>query len=107
MRDTFRRAASVARLSKRRAWIDPNFNDNSWSSGVAKLGLGGDGEVTYPYHPQCGARVVVFRRRTRGGQAQYDAVDVLGGSPGIPPYLCGQKSADNPVHRSVRTLAAK
>jgi hypothetical protein len=28
------------------AWRSPNYNDQAWSNGVAKLGYGGDGEVT-------------------------------------------------------------
>ena len=44
-------------------------------------------EVTYPYHPQCGTRVVVYRRCKRGGQAMYDALDVHGGSTGIPAWM--------------------
>ena len=28
------------------AWRDPAFDDSSWSSGPAKLGYGGNGEVT-------------------------------------------------------------
>ena len=44
-------------------------------------------EITYPYHPQCGAGVVVHRRRKRGGQEMYDTIDVHGGSAGVPVWM--------------------
>ncbi len=46
-------------------WISLNFNDASWSSGPARLGYGGDGEVTtVSYGPSTTAKYITtyFRR---------------------------------------------
>jgi hypothetical protein len=44
-------------------------------------------EITYPYHPQGGAGVVVHRRRKQGGQEMYDTIDVHGGGAGVPVWM--------------------
>src|SRR5436190_1203650 len=46
-------------------WIGVDFNDNSWASGPARLGYGGDGEVTtVSYGPNSNAKYLTtyFRR---------------------------------------------
>src|SRR5437773_7821107 len=46
-------------------WIGLDFNDSSWSSGPARLGYGGDGEVTtVSYGPNSSAKYITtyFRR---------------------------------------------
>jgi len=46
-------------------WIGLDFNDSSWSSGAARLGYGGDGEVTtVSYGPNSSAKYITtyFRR---------------------------------------------
>ncbi len=46
-------------------WIGLDFNDASWSSGAARLGYGGDGEVTtVAYGPNASAKYITtyFRR---------------------------------------------
>jgi hypothetical protein len=47
-------------------WIGLNFNDASWSSGPARLGYGGDGEVTtVAYGPNSSAKhITTYFRRT-------------------------------------------
>src|SRR5438105_1255019 len=47
------------------SWIGPDFNDNAWASGPARLGYGGDSEVTtVSYGPNSGAKYITtyFRR---------------------------------------------
>jgi hypothetical protein len=40
-------------------WRDPGFNDSSWSRGPARLGYGGDGEVTtVSYGPNASAKYI-------------------------------------------------
>ena len=46
-------------------WVSPGFNDSLWSSGAARLGYGGDGEVTsVSYGPNSSAKYITtyFRR---------------------------------------------
>lgn len=58
--------------------IDSNPNHNAHVETI---------EITYPYHPQCGTEVVVYRRRKRGGQEVYDTIDVHGCSVGVPVWM--------------------
>jgi hypothetical protein len=44
------------------AWATPGFDDHAWSNGVARLGYGGDGEVTQVTSNQL--RVTTYFRRT-------------------------------------------
>ena len=43
--------------------------------------------MNYPYHPGCGNKVIVYRKRKRGGQEMYDSLDMHGGSTGIPTWM--------------------
>lgn len=47
------------------AWRTPGFNDFAWASGPAKLGYGGDGEVTVVNSGPSGSRIITtyFRRQ--------------------------------------------
>src|SRR2546428_9183185 len=58
--------------------LRPNPHHNAHVHGI---------EITYPFHPQCGAEVVLLRRHKRWGQEMYGVLDVHGGHSGIPAWM--------------------
>jgi hypothetical protein len=45
-------------------------------------------EITYPYHPQCGAEVVVLRWRKHLGEEWYEVIDVRGATAAFLHGCC-------------------
>ncbi len=78
------------------AWTSTNFNDTGWTSGVAKLGYGGQGETTVvSYGPSSGSKYITTYFRRHFNVTDPSVLEALAlavvRDDGVVVYLNGQE----------------